>query len=208
MHSCFFCECECECEGEGACTYLHSPKISVRLRVGTPPPRMASRVSAPVLMLMLSLRCRGGCAGRTEEAEVEGREYREMILSRKKIGGRCQKKKKNFWGGARASSARARAHHDDPLAGGDKAASLDGWQQLARRLKHFVNLGVGQALDVDERLLGHREEALDGGEASVFDFLLLEREKRDRHEESMQLFFSTRGVGEARKGPGGERVRK
>lgn len=101
-----------------------------------------------------------------------------------------------------------RAHHDDPLAGGDEAAGLDCWQQLARRLEHLVNLGVGQALDVDERLLGHRQEALDGGEASVFDFLSLDREERESYEESTQLLFSTRGVGEARKGAGGERARR
>ena len=41
---------------QSGCTHRHSPKISVMARVGTPPPRMASTVSAPVFMLMLSLR--------------------------------------------------------------------------------------------------------------------------------------------------------
>lgn len=40
------------------------------------------------------------------------------------------------------------------------------------RLEHLVDLGIGEALDVDEGLLGDREEGLDGGESRVLYFLV------------------------------------
>ena len=62
-------------------------------------------------------------------------------------------------------------HHDDPFAGGDEGSSLDSGQKLARRLEQLVNLGVGHALDLDQCLLGHRQQALHRGEARVSYFL-------------------------------------
>ena len=66
------------------------------------------------------------------------------------------------------------AYQHDPLAGGDEAASLYCGQELRRRLQQLVHLRVGHALDIDECLLGNREEALHSGEAVVLNFLSCE----------------------------------
>ena len=148
-----------------ASAHLHSPKISVRLRVGTPPPSIVSMVSAPVLMLMLSLRC--GVRGEDRSAldSVSGESTKKNRRGEKK------KKAGKGRGGAGEVEGGFVAHHDDPLPGRDECASLNGGQKLARRLEHLVDLGVGHALDLDEGLLGHSQQALHRGEARVLHFL-------------------------------------
>ena len=68
-------------------------------------------------------------------------------------------------------ASKPRAHHVDPLGGGDETAGLVRAQELHRGLEHLVHLRVGQALDLDEALLGNSQEGLDGAVARLLDFL-------------------------------------
>jgi hypothetical protein len=62
--------------------------------------------------------------------------------------------------------------HSHPFLCGDERTSLVFREELVSRLEHLVDLGIGEALDVDEGLLGDREERLDGGESRVLYFLV------------------------------------
>ena len=80
--------------------------------------------------------------------------------------------------GGKEKEPREGAHHGHPLLCRHKAPSLVFREELVGSLEHLVNLGIGEALDVDEGLLGHRQQGLDGRETRVFYFLRGRKKRR------------------------------